>query len=480
MKKILAAVLSVILICSVGGCGKAKPPTDGSSETPTLTWYVPGDKQSDIKEVMEAANKIISPVIGAKLDMQFIDTGSFTEKMNMNMSAGTVFDMCFTGFVNPYETTAKKGGYQSLNNLLKTTPDLKKSIPDYLWEASKINGEIYAVPNYQVVSGFFTPFVFTDIVEKLKLDLSNIKTMDDLEPILAKIKNEMPEVYPWRNANGMLWSQNTMDSITNEIYIRSYDDSLKAYTVLDSDDTLYTAKKIRSWYEKGYIRSDVASVGDDNLDWVNGKYAIFQTTYKPGIEAELKAKFGGREVTPIFIGKPFVTRAKCLATMIAVSRTCKHPKQAIKLIELMNTNNELYNLISFGIEGRHYEKMDLKHIRLKKDSGYYVNAAWKFGNQFHSYLLEGMNENVWEDTIRMNNEAQKSQLLGFVLDTTPISSEISQVNAASSEFGALFNGAIDPEDCYEQYKRKLLTAGIEKLRDEIQRQLNEYKKSARP
>lgn len=473
IKRVIAALLCAAMAVGVGSCGTVEKESD---EVVTISWYVPGDKQEGTAKVVEEANKIIEPAIGAKLDLIFVDTGAYTEKMNMMLSSQEVFDLCFTGFVNPYETTAKKGAYLALDEMLEQTPDLKASIPEWLWDAAKVSGEIYAVPNYQVCSGYMTSFVTNELIEECGLDIESVKKPEDLEPLLAKIKEVHPEMYPWRTASGITVWSNDKETITQGIYIDVDDDSLTAKIEYEAPDALDGIKTIRSWYEKGYIRGDVASAGDDNIDYLNGKYGIFQSTYKPGVEAEIKIKLK-KDVTQIKLGEPYVTKQKCVAAMTAVSRTSKNPEKALKLIELMNTNKELYNLICYGIEGVHYEKLDDTYVRLNQEAGYFVNASWKFGNQFNAYLLEGAEPDIWEKTIEMNDTAKKSPLLGFTFDSAPVSSEIAQVSAVTSEYGALTNGSRDYNEFYEEYKSRLKAAGIEKLRDEVQRQLDEYKKT---
>lgn len=477
--RIASLLMAVTMLGGIYGCSGNSNKEEGG-DMPTVTWYMPGDKQADMALVMEEANKIIEPAVGAKLDLQIIDSGSYTEKMNMSMSSQEVFDICFTGFVNPFDTTAEKGAYLALDELLETTPALKESIPDWLWEAGSRNGEIYAVPNYQVCSGYFTSFMFTDLIEELGIDVKSVSKPDDFEPILAKIKETHPELYPWRIGNGVtMWGQQYYEEVATGVVIEKDAAEPKAIVQYEAEHNFDGAQKTREWYEKGYIRADVASAGDDNLDWVNGKYGVFHSTYKPGVEAEFAPKFGGRQVTAFKVGEPYVTRQKCTAAMTAISRTSKHPEEAIKIIELVNTNKELYNLLCYGIEGKHYQKVDDNHVKLDKDSGYYMNAAWKFGNQFNAYLLEGQEDDVWEQTIKMNEEAEKSLLLGFVFDTTPVQSEIAQVTAVADEYSAISNGSRDYHEFLDEYKSRMKAAGVEKIRDEVQRQIDEYMKEVK-
>ena len=77
----------------------------------------------------------------------------------------------------------------------------------------------------------------------------------------------------------------------------------------------------------------------------------------------------------------------------------------------------------------------------------------------------------------MNNNAKKSPLLGFVFDPSAVSSEIAQVTAVSSEYAALYNGSREIDEFYDDYISRMKAAGIEKIREEAQRQLDEYKKT---
>ena len=475
-KKIMAVLLGAAMV--VGLCSCKGQQTVDNDEVPTLVWYIPGEKQADIATVMEAANVIIEEEIGAKLDLRIIDSGSYTEKMNMMMSSQEVFDLCFTGFVNPFNKTAQKGAYLPLDELLKETPALWESIPEWLWDTGKIDGEIYAMPNYQIEVSWTVPFIYNNLIEECNLDLSAVKNAEDLEVIIEKVREKHPEkTFRTRNALAMFWGGKVTEEIVSGVYIEEGDENLTAKTPAEDEERWRKARILNDWFEKGYIRSDAASVTDDELDLVNGKYLLFLGTYYPGVEAELKPRLKS-DMTPILFGEPYITRGTCNNAMTAISRTSKYPEKAIKLMELMNTNKELYNIIIYGVEGKHYTKVDENHIKLDTESGYYMNGSWKLGNQFNSYLLEGMPDDAWEQTMELNNKAKKSPLLGFVFDQSPVSSQIAQVNAVMSEYSTtIANGSIDVNEYYDEYMSRIKAAGIDEIREEVQRQIDEYKKT---
>ena len=66
-----------------------------------------------------------------------------------------------------------------------------------------------------------------------------------------------------------------------------------------------------------------------------------------------------------------------------------------------------------------------------------------------------------------------SPLIGFTLDMTPIKNEISAVSAVQSGY-VLYNYT---EESWEKHRKKLEEAGSEKIKKEIQRQVDEFFKN---
>ena len=474
-KKFLAIAVSLALLIAMmtalTGCGSKE------TGTVTLTWLIPGDQQPDLPAVLEEANKIVEKEIGAKIDIQFIDSGAYNERMVMNMASGLDYDLCFTGYVNPYIDAAQKGGLMDITDMIDNYPKLKEAIPDYAWDVADLNGRIYAVPNLQIMATATGIVVFKDIADKYDFDFSTVKTMDDLEPYLEMVKNGDPDVYPYRPNYGTFpWTSPKYESLDAGLAIKKDGSTSKLEMLRETPEYKHAVETLRDWYLKGYIRADVLSATDDNSDYLAGKYAISHSMVKPGVEAEIKNQTG-REVIVVPLEEPYLSKNKGTATMIGVGQNSKHPEKALEFIELINTNEELYNLISFGIEGKHYTKNSDGKISIIENSGYSPNAAWKFGNQFKAYITEGQDDDVWEATERTNNESLKSPILGFIFDNSSVKSEISQISTVASEYSVLDKGADDPAKYLDEYNKKMEAAGQQRVLEVMQAQIDEYWKT---
>lgn len=470
-KKLLSAVLIAAICMSFAGCGK-----NSEDSMETITWYYPGSAQSDLSRISDEVNKITMEEINAKIDMQIIDTSAYSEKMKMNMSSGVDFDICFTGFVNNYSDAVTNGGLMDITKIVKST-GLYDIIPEYAWKAVTVDGKIYAVPNVQIMAMASALSIRKDIADKYNLDISSIKSVDDLEPFLEQVKNGEKDLYPYRPNYGVIpWYTAKYEEITSGIAFEKGADSADGLVYIqDTPEYKHGAQQLWNWYQKGYIRKDALSIGDDSADYNAGKYVVSGEVYKPGVEAALEAKMGiPYYVVPL--EEPYMTRSRATSTMAAIGVNSKHAEKAVEFIKLLNTNSKLYNLISFGMEGIDYTKEADGRVTLKSDSGYNnLGDSWKFGNTSNSLVLSSQDPDVWEQTTKVNEESEKSPLLGFVLDkNSNIKVQISNVATLTSEYQVVNRGVKDPSTYMDEYRRKMKEAGIEEIYKETKNQLKAY------
>lgn len=494
-KRIITSILaaSMLSASAVGltGCGKS---------TKTLKWIQLGDKQPNFDAVLAKANEIIEPELGMKLEVEFIDTASFSEKAKMKMASGEQFDVIWAGYLNDYQNAVALEGLADITDYLDdiemadgTKAKMSDVVEEYFLDAAKVDGRIYGVPNMQVVSNPFTYRlnkavaeecgIDTEGLEKKAVEIKDFETakayMDMLTDEFAKAHEKRPDLYTTNPSTNPAF-KNVYEEIIGGVGIRKDGSSSEVVNIKDTEEFKYGVDKTREWFEKGYIRSDIASKGNalTSADEEN-QYVFVQTTWKPGQDVQDEQEYGAPVVYSKF-EKPYVSRTNPIATMLAVGMNSKHVKEAVKFIYMMNSNKELYNLFCWGIEGTDYTKNADGTVTEIKDSGYdNVGAdAWRYGNQFNSFVAEGQSADVWEETKAMNDAAVKSPAMGFVPKTDSIMTEIANITNVNSEYKAKMEfGTAPREEYWDEYMQKLKTAGIDKVRDEIQKQYDEFLKN---
>ena len=488
MKRIISAVLSVMIIASMAvgltACGGS------TSEGGTLTWYMFGDKPQDHDLVMEKANEIIRAEIGMDLDIQYIDSASYEEKMKLKMASGEPYDLAFTGYINPYQKAVDMGGLYDITDILKKEGFNNKIMPQFYFDVATVKGRIYGIPNVQVVSNPLCIMMDKSLHDEIGADFPalqeaacNAKTYEDVEKfalmlddLFEKVHKARPNLYVFNPDSDIIKNVRYEDLIGGVSILK--DGSSKELVLLrDTKDAQLGMRKVREWYEKGYIRNDIASVGTALTSNEEArKVAIRTATWKPGNEDALRNKYGEDQVIA-FIHLPYIYRDMPLKTMTSVGANSKHPKEAVKLLKLINTNKELYNLICWGIEGQHYTVNEDGRITVIPDSGYdkIGTNAWKYGNQFNSFVRDTQPIDVWEQTEEMNTTAVLSPMLGFVPDTDYIATELSNISTIESEYKAKKSfGTAAFEDYFDEKCKKEDDAGIKGVLEELQKQYDEF------
>lgn len=471
-KKIISILLLAIVLSS---CTQEK--ISKEDDVVDIVWYVLGSEQKDEKIVEDEINKRLEKEIGVRLDLRMIDANEYAEKMRFNFSSNNEFDLCYVGYINRYEELVPKNLLYPMNDFLDDS-ELKNEIPDYIWEDVKINGEIYAVPNMQTLITQRNVFVRSDLAKKYNLDLDRVEKTEDLIPFLDAVRDNEPDVYPFdTNSDLTTFVSNEdyqiCDIFSNISVLDCFDGTLKIVPIYASK-TKETAEKLHSWYEKGYIRKDILSVSNEDYDRQKSKYAVFVNNYKPGGVDETNASKDIAYIEKIIQEKPTIVAGSEKMTMTGINAKSKHPKEAFKVIELMNTDKELYNLAVFGVEGVHYDKVSDNRISLKPNSGYLVRS-WALGCQFNAYYVGDQNEEDWKKTIQLNDTAAKSKLFGFNFDISDVEKKVDEVRRVSAKYKKLTqSAAISTDEYWDEYMSNLLEAGYDDVYAELKKQLREF------
>ena len=473
IKRIAVSAVAACMVLAVLSCGE-KTADNGAADMPVLKWYLPGTEQADADAVGEKINEILSEKIGCKLDIEYVDDSVYREKIAMLTDNGDTFDLCFVGYLNPYANMIERGGLMPINEYLDNAPELIGILPDYALSAIDFGGKIYAFPNMQIFASCTGLYIREDLFSEYgKLDINSIEKVQDLEPFFEWVKTAHPEVYPFKTGYGSglgkEYGYGVEEEICTGVFVTNTDGVLKAENEFCLPNRLDEARLMREYYEKGYIRSDEAGASAS----ANDSYAAWRGVYKPDGDVEY-SNAAGKKIIGINLSRKGEINSKSIKnTMTGVGAKSRYPKLAVQIIELMNTDKELYNLVSFGIEGKHYKKVGENRIEQISGSGYDPGRTWRFANQFNAYILPGKSDDVWEQTKKLNDEAYISKLIGFSFKNDNVRDEIAQVEVVSKKYSSMYKGFLPLESYYDDFLKELEDAGIGRIIDEVNKQLEE-------
>ncbi|MEW4225719.1 ABC transporter substrate-binding protein [Rossellomorea marisflavi] len=481
MKKI--GILSLVLLLLTGvlaacsGSGSEKSSGDSTDEEVKLTWYMIGTPQKDTKAVMKEVNKYTKEKINATIDMKMLDWGEYNDRMQVITTSGENYDIAFTSsWANNYALNARKGAFLGLNDLMdKHGKDMKKLIDPAFLEGAQIDGELYAIPANKEVGQQAVLSFNNELVKKHNLDISNVNSIADLEPLLKVIKEKEKNVTPIATFDAYL----PFDSILQEelpFAFRLDGNTDEVVNKYEEDITMETLKTMHEYYKKGYIQKDAAT-STDSWPLETPNWFVRKEIYQPYAE-DVWSRSAGYEIVTRELHEPYIFNNSVTGSMQAISATSKNPERAMMFLNLLNSDEYLRNLLDKGIKGTHYEENEdgtIKDLPARVEN--YNMPSFAIGNQLILKLYEDDPKDKWEKFEEFNKNSTPSPALGFYFDSNPVRTEIAAISNVTSEFSpALLKGAVDPEEYLPAFNKKLKEAGMEKVLDEIQKQYDEWKK----
>ncbi|WEK53598.1 MAG: ABC transporter substrate-binding protein [Candidatus Cohnella colombiensis] len=514
---ILAVVLTISVV--LAGCGSKNNDSKDSGSSPskaateskgsesssaatevnaadlpevTLSITFPGTAPKDEKKVEEALNAYLKDKINAKIDINMIDWGQWDNKINLAIAGREEMDILFTASWNGHSNNVAKGAFLALNdpagkygNLLETYGQgILETLPPAFLAGAKINGFNYAIPTNKELAEQGGVIYRTDIAEELGLtaQLDAVKTIADLEPILAAVHAKKPELTTLYLKDGENF---------NSHYFAKYDhlgdNNIEGVVLKNGTDTTVKARIdfpvyketlniTRDFFQKGFINKDAATAQLSPQDAMKaGNVFMGVFPLKPGKDAEVAtaANLQGK-LKQINMTDRTVSTGETAGSMLGITTTSKNPERAMMFINLLHTDKTLNNLLNFGIEGDHYTRNGEIITATDNTPNYAIGASWMFGSQFLNYIWSNEDPNKWELFKAFNTDAKNSPALGFTLNSEPISSQASvQLNIRKEFDPGLDTGSIDPAKA-DEYFKKLNDNGLGEVIAEKQNQLNAF------
>ena len=470
IKKSLAfAVTGALLIGTLAGCSTKNASTTGNSEEPVnLVWWTIGNEPKDYQLVSEEINKYTLEKLNVNLEIKYASWGEYSSKLSKIVQSGEPFDIAFTSAIEGYQDLLNKGYFMDLTEVLPTTtPDLYNFIPEDLWAGVTVDGKILGIPTYKDSAQAQYWVWDKAIVEELGIDYENIQTLEQLEPALQKIKEARPNEYPLvingnEGINGFMSAINQYDEVLVKpaIGISYTDESATVVGLWEQERVLENLRIIRSWFEKGYINPDAATLLELPKHRILSSAQSFEGGWKD------------TEVGHKYFGPAYSTRT-IQGSFLSISAGSKNPDAALKVIELVNTDEYFRNLIAFGIEGTHYEKTGENTI--KKISDGYEVPAYSQGTFFNMYVQDPNPADQWEKLKELQEEAFSSPVLGFTFNSSNVQNQVSAcANIENKYASSLITGAANPDEVLPKLIEELNAAGYQDIIEEAQRQVDEF------
>ncbi len=515
MKRITCLIMAVLMIGAIfAGCGGGTAADPDKSVT--LTWVMSETEGSEMDKVVGKANEMLETLL-PNTKIELVLDNSMASKWSLWMAGGKIFDIAHSGFSTDLQTEINNGAYMALDELIDeyapTIKELKNGVFKDLFDYGVYSGKTYAIPCIQIycketmsisIPAALRKYMDVDLLVKKCYESST--TTDEIWQILDDYLQNAKKAGAIGNDK---ISSYINPELTYKIAKRGYDfiggefssvaykleeDKINIVDFHETEEFKNYIKWVSKWNSEGFVSPDVLTGGGSSKMYLIETH----TTDRSDEEADhTRTVYAGdyqQDRTQIFVtnpekdykGAPVLGK---LQTFLSIPTTSKAPERAMQFIDLIYSEKgkDLINLLTFGIEGEHYEKVSDNAIDAfeydSQPTGANIAhgiAAWRMGNMFNMYAVHPYTEetieyakNYWEVT---NKNRPLSAAYGLFFDAMGYTKTLSDMSIVNQEyeFQLMCGVYADYTDTYNKMNELNGNAGIKDMIKALQEQADKH------
>lgn len=508
MKKFLSLVLALAL--AMGLCAVSLP-ASADDAVELNVWILGPGEQKDQAEVFELFNEKLHETLPNITVNISIKSGEYKDHFSRAMAAGEQLDVAWMGWHHNISEEAINGTILPLDDLLAEYGQgiVEKLGEDVIDIHRLADGKIYYMVSWQGLVGGRSAMYLP--IEGIEDSGVSDTWLEEAQEIAYKYQKEhtvevQQEFYDKISEylQGLVDNGKIRKGFNNLGYTYPgwagfqswltlgdrYTDSFTVFNGYTDEMSKNYFRCMAEYYDKGYIRADIASAqssatwddGYDDQDVVNGGHNAWTDNY-----SEFVTDRYGFPCTVIY-NRTFNDYTLGTSTGMVIPYTSAHPEEAMQFMNEIYTNAELYQLLIYGEEGKHYteDNDDDNSITVAGGS---IQPTTDFDYGLWCWTI-GTCENVrrtqnpandpeyYEELKELEKSAYISPILQFSYDKTNCEAQYANISSLTKEFtdplGQGILGLDGWEAKYDEFIDTLNANGVNDVIADCQAQLDAF------
>lgn len=479
---------------SLFGCSSNDTTNNDENEPITLTFeistlfIVPALEAT--QKVEDEINRYLSEDLGEngyKIHLKVTSIGDYLTSVPMELAGGN--DDCPDIYQVFTMASDVENGYcialdDYLGNELKDTVNLIGNVIG----SGKMSGQTYMIPRYFGTVLDWKWIYNKEYADKAGIDKTQITDIESLELACEKMKEVFPDDYfiVYTNQFPNIYRLSTHTSVIGTFGATVGEDS----TIVNYYETDAYKDAINKAYEfrqKGYADPE-GSNNTASHDTVVMSGASKGVIMGHSADCEAigkmftKTNTYGAEFDAVSIG---IDDLATDTLGVGISYKCKDPSAAARFINLLYTDEYVWDTLIYGVEGESYvwnedktavnypDGLDFNTIPYNL-----IYSCGMIGNGFQGLVFETDSESGSDSEygMKLMQSAWCPPLYGFVPTTTNILNEVAAVTNVVEQYDTVLTyGDVDPSVEYPKFLAALKEAGIDKIIEEYNTQAKDFK-----
>lgn len=471
------------------GSGTTQATTQATTKGPAYTvhfaYHAP--KEGNEAAVEKAISEISLKEINMNIDLVPIGWDTYNTKFPAMLAAKEALDISFV-FAFSRAAFLDAGYIVDASTYTDYTKDLYKVLGEDV-KAGYVGNFLVGFPMMNVRSAPSGIFVRQDIFDGLGYKLSDftvntedMSSFSQITALLQKIKEKYPDVIPFDGHR--IFGENLLtyvDSLGDNFgVLENYGQTTKVTNWYESDEYKQFAKLVRGWFTSGLTSKDIAvSKEFGQAKMATGKCGAFFASYVANQLPGLKAQTG-YDCVIIPVSKKAKTTNNVNAALNCVLYQSEDKAKAFQFLNWAYTSADFNNYLDWGVPGVDWVTTADGFANFPagvtiQTVNYHEDFGFIYPNQYLTTPWIGSPKDVWDQYRNFDSDAIVSKAYGFVFDPATVANEEAQCNAVLAKFEAdICFGAVDPDTAIANFNAELKQAGIQKIIDAKQTQLDAW------
>lgn len=489
-------------------------------------WTMGPGKQKDSDKVWEAFNEMLQEYVpNTTVEFTVIPAAEYADNFNRMLAAEEAVDLAWVGYLAKPGTHIKDGNLLPMDELLaEYGQGILDSLGETVININRYNedgtksedGNIYYTINWQgALSNKYAFWVPTELAELagdtwLKDTQAAVdtwwsglssgenfnKVFDQFEKYFAAAKDAgklYSGIHPnfcWGAWNGFKGYRRGTPAVNNCSILQNENGEWVAVDGVQSEEKRVWAQRMSEFYEKGYLRSDIASVDLSTLEFVKGgeynaNTVIVYTGALLSDSAEVTTELqAGVDLSYIY-REEVAELGTGDTTAMAVPYCADEPERAVMVLNALYTVPELYQLLIYGIEGEHYTDNGDGTITTpygaegtaESDYGLY---RWTIGTCMNSLVTQNDVKGHYASLLEAESKAEPNKFASFSFDKTEVQDICTALTAIDKTYSKMVDlcaSGAEIEAALDKWIEERKIAGVDKVLAELQKQVDEFVKA---
>lgn len=459
-----------------------------------MSYVTLGSEPQDLGLVEKALSDLTKEKINCTVKFKPVSMVDLASQYNLWASSGEKVDLMMM-FNMDLGTYINEGKILQLDEYVDKAPAISAVNEERnLFKGGLYNDKLYAIPVANPSLGEGKAFyVRKDILDAVGYEEKDIYTYEDLDKIFENIKAKYPDLTTcaWAGVQSNTLSYEFIPYDTlgvaggwAGVVMNPMSGEKKVTNLYETDEYYEYLQWVQKWQQAGYISKDAATTSDQPADWVKaGRSAGFLLgDDTPGNKDNNKATTG-YDIVQMNIKPTYLTTTTYSQLRWCIGANSEQPEKVMQFLDMWYDGPEAVNLLMNGVEGNHYvkngESMIISYPEgINGTNTPYNNVLGIYGDKRNMYMFEPNKESFYAESDAYTENALKypSLALGYTFNSDDFQTEMAAISSVISQYVTTleYGMATDLEATYQEFIAALDNAGMNKLVEENQKQLDTW------